>query len=150
LPEDRYEEWAESRRNEFRQLYLALAIELARLHEGRGEHTLAIEALRKAISEEPALEEAHAFLMRLHSLSGRSESALAQYERLREALRKDIGTRPTEAPRRLRDEIVAGRLSTATPDGPPKSTRRNRQERASTTYPRRGAASWAASERWSR
>src|SRR5215217_46528 len=37
LPEDRYEEWAEGRREQLRQLYLALLIELAELYEGREE-----------------------------------------------------------------------------------------------------------------
>jgi DNA-binding SARP family transcriptional activator len=113
LPEDRYEGWAEGRRNELRQLYLALLIELAELHEGREEHTPAIAALGKATSEEPTLEEAHASLMRLHALSGRLEQALAQYERLREALQSAIGTRPGESTRRLREEIAAGKLSPA-------------------------------------
>jgi DNA-binding SARP family transcriptional activator len=35
LPEDRYDEWAEGRREELRQLYLALIMELAGLYEGR-------------------------------------------------------------------------------------------------------------------
>ena len=117
LPEDRYEEWAEGRRVELRQLYLALLIEFAGLYEESGEYERGIEALRKATSEDPTLEEAHASLMRLHALSGRPEHALAQYERLRDALQKGMGTQPTEATRRLRDEIAAGRLPTAQPAG---------------------------------
>jgi predicted ATPase/DNA-binding SARP family transcriptional activator/DNA-binding CsgD family transcriptional regulator/Tfp pilus assembly protein PilF len=115
LPEDRYEQWAEGRRAELRQLYLALLIELAGLYEGREEHALAIEVLRKATAKEPALEEAHVAIMRLHALSGKPERALAQYERLRDALQRGIGIRPTEATRRLRDEIAAGRLLSAPP-----------------------------------
>jgi predicted ATPase/DNA-binding SARP family transcriptional activator/DNA-binding CsgD family transcriptional regulator len=118
LPEDRYERWAEGRRNELRQLYLGLLIELAGLHEGRGEHALAIETLRKATSEEPTLEEAHASIMRLYALSGRHERALAQYERLRDALQSGFDTRPTEATRRLRNEIASGELLPKPPAGP--------------------------------
>ena len=73
LPEDRYEEWADSRREQLPQLYLALLIELAALYEGRGEYAQAIEALGNATSVEPTLEEAHTSLMRLHALSGRPE-----------------------------------------------------------------------------
>jgi DNA-binding SARP family transcriptional activator len=40
LPEDRYEEWTAGRREELRQLYLALLVELAGLHEEREEHGL--------------------------------------------------------------------------------------------------------------
>src|SRR3954454_13511694 len=35
LPDDRYEEWAEGRREQLRRLYLDLLVELAKLHEGR-------------------------------------------------------------------------------------------------------------------
>jgi DNA-binding SARP family transcriptional activator len=117
LPENRYEEWAEGRREVLRQLFLALIIELAGLYQERAKHALAIEALGKAISEEPTLEEAHASLMRLHALSGRPESALAQYERLRDALFTALGTRPAETTRRLRDEIAEGRLPQPPPVG---------------------------------
>jgi DNA-binding SARP family transcriptional activator len=55
LPDDRYEGWVENRREELRQLYLTLLIELARLYEERGEHSLAIEALRKARPRSPLL-----------------------------------------------------------------------------------------------
>ena len=115
LPEDRYEEWAENRRAELRHLYLALLIELAGLYQEREEHAPAIETLRKVTAEEPTLEEAHASLMRLHALSGNPERALAQYERLRDALQGSIGTRPAETTRRLRDEIAAGRLQWTPP-----------------------------------
>ena len=105
-PEDRYEAWAEDRRLGLQQLYLALLVELTGLHEGRGEHGPAIEALQEATAEEPTLEEAHAALMRLFALSGRPERALAQYERLREALSGGPGTRPAaDIPSRRRRDI---------------------------------------------
>jgi predicted ATPase/DNA-binding SARP family transcriptional activator/DNA-binding CsgD family transcriptional regulator len=110
LPEDRYEEWTEGKREELRQLYLALLVELAVLHEERDEHSLAIKALRKATAKEPTLEEAQVGLMRVHALSRRPERALAQYERFRDTLSRGLGTRPAEATRRLRDEIAAGKL----------------------------------------
>ena len=108
LPENRYEAWAEDRRRELRQLYLALIIELARHHAERGEHEPAIEVLSMAITEEPTLEEAHASLMRLYAASGRPERAIAQYERLRETYSNKLGTHPSAATYRLRDEIAAG------------------------------------------
>jgi predicted ATPase/DNA-binding SARP family transcriptional activator/DNA-binding CsgD family transcriptional regulator len=117
LPEDRYEEWAESKREELRQLHLALLIELAELYGERDQHGLAIEALRKATAKEPTLEEAHAALMRLYARSGRLEQALAQYERLRDVLSRSLSTQPAPAIRRLRDEIAAGRLPPAHPAG---------------------------------
>ncbi len=110
LPEDRYEEWTEGRRDELRQMYVALFVELAGIHEERHEHELAVEILRKATAKEPTIEEAQLGLMRLHALSGRPERAIAQYERLRDALSRGLGVEPAAATRRLRDEIAAGRL----------------------------------------
>jgi len=118
LPEDRYEEWTEGKREELRQLYLALLFELAGLYEERFEHELAIELLRKVTAEESTSEEAHVALMRLHALSGRPERALAQYERLRDTLSTGLGVEPAAATRRLRDEITAGRHLPAASVGP--------------------------------
>jgi predicted ATPase/DNA-binding SARP family transcriptional activator/DNA-binding CsgD family transcriptional regulator len=119
LPEDRYEEWTEARREELRQLDLMLLMELAGLYEARDEYGLAIDALRNATANEPALEEAHVALMRLHALSGRPERALAQYERLRDVLLKGLGTQPAATTRHLRDDIATGRLLAASPTAPP-------------------------------
>ena len=94
LPEDRYEEWAEDRREGLRQLHLALLVELAGLYEERGGHGQAIEVLRRVVAEEPALEEAHASLMRLYVLSGQRGEALAQYGRLRQGLSGQLGAEP--------------------------------------------------------
>jgi predicted ATPase/DNA-binding SARP family transcriptional activator/DNA-binding CsgD family transcriptional regulator len=118
LPEDRYEEWADGRRNELRQLYLSLLIERAGLYEERGAYRPAIEALRKATAKEPTLEEAHAALMRLHGLSGRPEQALSQYERLRDTLSRELGTQPGAATRHLHAEIAAGRFPPSQPAAP--------------------------------
>jgi DNA-binding SARP family transcriptional activator len=120
LPEDRYEAWVENRRENLRQIYIALLIELASLYEVRDEHVLAIEALRKATAKEPTLEEAYAALMRLYAILGRPERALAQYERLRDSLFRGLGTEPSTATCRLRDEIATGRLSPTPPAAPPR------------------------------
>jgi DNA-binding SARP family transcriptional activator len=118
LPADRYEEWAENRRQQLRRLYLALLVELAGIYEERGENGPAIEALTRVTAEEPAHEEAHAALMRLYALSGSRTEALRQYERLKEALPKELGVRPSASSRALRDEIA---WSSFSPEG-----RRNR------------------------
>lgn len=51
LPGERYEEWAQERREELRQTYLSLLVELAELYEKSGERRVAIEALRRAVAE---------------------------------------------------------------------------------------------------
>src|SRR5919107_3960070 len=121
LPEDRYEEWAEQRRQELRRMFLSLLVELATEHEERAEHGQGVEVLRRAVAEEPTLEEAHASLMRLYALLGQEGEALAQYERLQEAMSKRLGTEPSTATNRLREEIASGEFPSApsSPISPP-------------------------------
>jgi DNA-binding SARP family transcriptional activator len=117
LPGDRYEGWAEVRREELRRLYLALLVEFGDLCEVRNEHQAALEALRR-VAEESTLEEAHAGLIRLYALSDRRTRALAQYERLREALSERLGTEPSASTRHLYSEIAAGRFPPSKPTAP--------------------------------
>jgi predicted ATPase/DNA-binding SARP family transcriptional activator len=128
LPEDRYEEWAESRRGELRRRFLTLLVELAGLYGERGtEEDLAsvVQALQWVLAEEPTNEEVHVGLMRLYALSGRQGEALRQYVRLSEALVSGLGGEPSASTRALREEIAAGRFSAGStqlpsePVGPP-------------------------------
>ena len=122
LPGDRHEPWTAGKREELRRTYLSLLVEPAALYGERHEHGPAINALGRAVSEEPTNEEEHAALMRHYALSGGPERALAQYERLRDALSGEPGKQPGAAIRRLRDEIASGRhgpAPSATPSSPP-------------------------------
>jgi predicted ATPase/DNA-binding SARP family transcriptional activator/DNA-binding CsgD family transcriptional regulator len=116
LPEDRYEEWTEDRREELRRLRLALLIELARLYEARGELGRAIETFERVVTDEPVREEAHAGLMRLHAAAGQHFGAVLQYERLTKALRQELGREPDAASRRLYRQIMAGESPEARPE----------------------------------
>jgi len=111
LPEDRYEEWAEGRRQELRQMFLSLLVELAGLYEergGEGDLALAMQSFQRALAKETTNEEAHVGLMRLYASSGRSGDALRQYGRLSEALSSRLGAEPSASARALREEIAAG------------------------------------------
>jgi predicted ATPase/DNA-binding SARP family transcriptional activator/DNA-binding CsgD family transcriptional regulator len=122
LPEDRYEEWTQERREALRGTYLSLLLELAVLHEEREEFERSIETLRETAAAEPAREEAHVRLMRLYALTGRRQEALLQYERLRKALSEGLDgeEEPGEAGRLLYEEIRAGRSPTSSPTGDPR------------------------------
>jgi len=119
LPADRYEEWAEARRQELRGTFLSLLVELAWLHEERGEYGAGIEVIGKVLAEEPTSEEAHVRLMRLYAFSGRRGEALGQYERLREVLSGELGAEPGTDARSLRQEIAARRFPGERPAGGP-------------------------------
>jgi DNA-binding SARP family transcriptional activator len=110
LPEDRYEEWATGRREALRELHLALLLELAEHHSGLGDAAGAVEALQRAVVDDPLHEEAHRRLMRLFAEVGRRQQALAQYQQLRQTLRREYEADPDPETRRLFQEILAGRL----------------------------------------
>jgi predicted ATPase/DNA-binding SARP family transcriptional activator/DNA-binding CsgD family transcriptional regulator len=110
LPDDRYEGWAEGRRAELRHTWLSLHVELARTYEERAEYERGIETLQKAVSEEPINEQAHAGLMRLYALSDRPGEALAQYQRLRDALSGQLDAEVSATTSRLREDIATGRF----------------------------------------
>ena len=115
LPADRYEEWAESRRQELRHTWLSLQLELARMYEEHGEYDKGIETLQKALLEEPTNEQMHAGLMRLYAYSERRTEALAQYGRLVEAVSAQLDAEVSATTERLGEEIAAG---TFPPDQP--------------------------------
>jgi predicted ATPase/DNA-binding SARP family transcriptional activator/DNA-binding CsgD family transcriptional regulator len=110
LPADRYEEWAEERRETLRQTHLRLLLELAKLYEERREIGPAIKTLGEALRQAPTDEQAHASLMRLYALSGRKAEALTQYGRLEEVLAGELDTEPAATSQALREEIASGRF----------------------------------------
>lgn len=109
LPEDRYEDWVLQRQDQLRGEFVALLVELAGLLESRVELEEAVKALRTVVAIDPAHEEAHALLMRVHALAGRRQEALHQYALLREALRRELDVEPDVSTQRLFEEIQAGR-----------------------------------------
>ncbi|MEX0761018.1 MAG: AAA family ATPase [Dehalococcoidia bacterium] len=108
LPEDRYEDWAQSRREELRTLYHTLLMELAALYEAAGEITNAIESLSRVVASDPAEEAAQARLMRLYVLSGHRHHALRQYQRLRDVLQREMGVEPQLVTQQVYQEILDG------------------------------------------
>lgn len=117
LPQDLYEDWLEGRREELRQSFLSMLVELARLYEERGKLGPAIEALQRVTMYEPVNQEVHVGLVRLFALSGRQEAALEHYEQLEKTLHRELGVRPDAVIRRLYEEILSGRLPR--PEVPP-------------------------------
>ncbi len=101
LPEDPYEDWTQTRREGLRQIFLDLLVEIALIHEEREDYTSAVEALRRAVAEEPVNEEARRGLMRLYARGGRRQQALSQYQQLEKALGRQLETAPDTASGRL-------------------------------------------------
>jgi DNA-binding SARP family transcriptional activator len=104
LPRDRYEEWAEARRDQLRRQYL----ELLRL-DGRWELVAELD---------PADEHAHLALMRRHAANGDRHAALRQFDRLDRALRTGLGVGPGPEATALRDQLLAAQQVFPRRDGP--------------------------------
>jgi DNA-binding SARP family transcriptional activator len=93
LPDDLYESWSAEPRDRLRRLYLDV------LHTGGMWARLA--------EEDPTDEEAARALMRAHLDAGERREAIRRFERLREALRDQLGVGPDQATVALYDEILA-------------------------------------------
>ena len=93
VPEDRYEGWAEERREQLRLRHLDL-LRLA----GRWSDVVDLD---------PADEPAHVALMRQYADAGDRHAAIRQYERLDRVLRRELGVTPSAEAQELRDRLVA-------------------------------------------
>lgn len=109
LPQDVYEEWTIEPRETLRQLYLTLLLELAQLHETRGEVDLAIESYQQLVARTPADEAGHTGLMRLYAATGLRHQALKQFDVLRSVLDEDLDVTPARETVALYQHILSGK-----------------------------------------
>lgn len=114
LPEDRYEDWATSRREALRESFIALLIEMAARYEECGASAKASATLARVVAEDPAHEAAHAGLMRLFARGGQRQQALQQYARLRAALRHLLDADPDPLTQQLHRQILTRQFPRAT------------------------------------
>ena len=93
VPDDRYEPWAQARREQLRLRRLDL-LRLA-------------ERWTDILELDPADEVAHIALIRQHADAGNRHAALRQFDRLAEELRRDLGVSPSLEAQQLRDRLLA-------------------------------------------
>jgi DNA-binding SARP family transcriptional activator len=110
LPEDLYEEWSTTRREQLLTIFRDLLAKVAQLYERRGQYQQAIQSLNKLVSSDPANEEAHRQLMRLYVFAGSKHQALIQYRRCCDVLRSELDVEPERATMELHEQIVAGQV----------------------------------------
>jgi predicted ATPase/DNA-binding SARP family transcriptional activator len=111
LPQDGPSELFYLRRDELRQLYLELLLQLAGNYLELQEYLPAIDILQKALLADPASEEAHNRLMRSYALAGQRQIALRQFQILEQALRRDLDVAPSPESLLLREQILSGALA---------------------------------------
>jgi predicted ATPase/DNA-binding SARP family transcriptional activator len=118
LPEDRFEEWAVRPREELRESFCDLLVDLADAADavGMAEHDAeAFDGLQRALATDPLHERGVRSLMRRYAAAGRRSEALARYEQLRGDLQAKYGTDPDPETRRLYRDLLTGSLDVAEP-----------------------------------
>ncbi|GEM_PF-604498 len=106
LPEDIYEDWTASRRDDLAMLFRRGLRGLASLREAESDLGAATSLLQRLVREDPTDEEAHGRLMRLHAASGSRHLALRQYEACVSALRRELDTDPSPDTTAIYTEIL--------------------------------------------
>jgi DNA-binding SARP family transcriptional activator len=101
-------EWAMVRQEELRRECLDGLLELGRLLFAEGRHEEATVTYRKAIGQEPYLEEAHRGLMLCQARLGERGQALKHYQRLVEMLGEEVGSEPAPETRKLFESLRSG------------------------------------------
>jgi DNA-binding SARP family transcriptional activator/tetratricopeptide (TPR) repeat protein len=108
LPEDVYEEWSIADREELRALFGRMLAEAAELDERAGRVNAAVDRLEQLLRLDPLDEDVHRRLMRLHAGAGSRHRALRQYERCRDALRRELDVEPSLETEALHHSIAEG------------------------------------------
>jgi predicted ATPase/DNA-binding SARP family transcriptional activator len=121
LPEDRYETWAAARREALTETHFSLLLEFADRLTESGDSAAAIEVLEQAVVLDPLNEAAQRALMRLFAGAGRRQQALAQYQRLRAALRREFEADPDPQTASLYRALLRGDAVIEAPPAPPAS-----------------------------
>jgi TolB-like protein/DNA-binding SARP family transcriptional activator len=107
LPEP-LDQWFAPHQQALRNKALVLCEQLSQLvSREQGIAVGACEGLaQRLLAADPAAEEAHRALIRLHQLQGRTNAALQQLERCKEALLRDLGVEPEAQTR----DLIASQL----------------------------------------
>ncbi|HEX9819952.1 MAG TPA: BTAD domain-containing putative transcriptional regulator [Methylomirabilota bacterium] len=95
--ESPFDDWVAAERQRLRGLALAGLDKLLALEVVVGDPERAVTTTLRLLALDPARESAHRTLMDLYARQGRRTSALRQYQRCVDALRRELGVRPEAA-----------------------------------------------------
>ncbi len=102
--------WCETQRARLRMTWLAGLERLVAWERAREEWSAALLRAHTALRADPLREPMHREVMFCHNARGDRPSALAQFERLSEVLRDELGIAPMAETRELRHRILTGML----------------------------------------
>lgn len=103
---EQFEEWLVVEQERLRETAVDVLRTLIDHYRQRGEYRFGLHYARRLVALEPLSEEARRELMRLALLAGRRGLALAEYEKLKVALRDELGVEPLRETVELYDSIL--------------------------------------------
>jgi DNA-binding SARP family transcriptional activator len=113
LIEGSYSDWCIYERDRLQLTYLAMLEKLMGYCDAQRRYPQGVAYGHRILRHDPAREVTHQQLMRLHYRAGDRTTALRQYERCADALRRELGLAPAAGTVALRDQIRADRLDAA-------------------------------------
>jgi DNA-binding SARP family transcriptional activator len=113
LIEGSYSDWCIYERDRLQLTYLAMLEKLMGYCDAHRRYPQGVAFGHRILRHDPAREVTHQQLMRLHYRAGDRTTALRQYERCADALRRELGLAPAAGTVALRDQIRADRLDAA-------------------------------------
>ncbi|HYI38239.1 MAG TPA: BTAD domain-containing putative transcriptional regulator [Thermoleophilaceae bacterium] len=108
LPEERYAEWTFAWRERLTDRYTHVLTALTEGYTLAGRAEDALRVARTRVELDPLNESAQRALIVGYSRAGRRDHALRQFLSCRRALVEDLGIEPSEATRRLQEQVLAG------------------------------------------
>jgi DNA-binding SARP family transcriptional activator len=101
-----FEDWLVAEQERLRDTAIDVLRTLVDAYRRRGEYRFALHYARRLVALEPLSEEACRDLMRVSLLAGQRSRALAEYGKLQELLRRELGVEPLQETRGLYDSIL--------------------------------------------
>ncbi|MBZ0307425.1 MAG: bacterial transcriptional activator domain-containing protein, partial [Anaerolineae bacterium] len=99
-------EWARQRRQELRDVYIEVLINIARINRSGGKADQALSYFVRATAEKPDREDVHREIMELYAEQGRIDDIAAQYGMLESTLTQRLGINPSQETRELYERLV--------------------------------------------
>jgi DNA-binding SARP family transcriptional activator len=111
LLEGWYQDWCLFERERFQIMYLMALDKLVQYCETHGRCSAGLSYATEILRHDHAYERAHRQMMRLYFMAGDRTQALHQYQRCAAALQRELDIEPSEATKRLYEQIRSDTLS---------------------------------------
>jgi DNA-binding SARP family transcriptional activator len=108
-----YQDWCLFERERFQNALLETLEKLVACCEARGDSERGLAHAHRMLEIDPAREQVHCHIMRLHVLAGNRTEALREYQRCEKVLMQELNVKPSESTRALHESIRDGHCDTA-------------------------------------